>query len=77
MTASRHEDENIAHKDCVLPPGSTTWITVGNLSVHLKHGDEGLSISIYPDGREMHDSIAENWVLFSEAETEENEDAGE
>ena len=58
----------LGEEDCILPPGKWVWITVGNISVNVKHGDEGVSISVYPLGKEMEESIAESWVTFGEAE---------
>ena len=60
----------LGEEECILPPGQSTWITVGNLSVNVKHGDEGVSISVYALGKEMEESIAESWVTFGEAEEE-------
>ncbi len=56
------------NEECILNPHQSTWITVGNLSVNVKHGDEGVSISVYALGKEMEESIAESWVTFGEAE---------
>jgi hypothetical protein len=39
----------LGDEDCVLPHGQSTWITVGNLSVNVKHGVWGgdqLAISV-------------------------------
>lgn len=62
------QEISLGNEDCILPPGESTWITVGNLSVHLKHGDDGVSISVYALGKEMEESIAESWVTFGEGE---------
>ena len=56
---------SIGEEDCILPPGQSTWITVGNLSVNVKHGlprrglhrRGGVSISVYALGKEMEESI--------------------
>lgn len=56
--------------DWVLNENSV-WITVGNISVNLKKGDEGVSVTFYPKGREADDSIGETYVLYSEAKDEE------
>lgn len=58
---------DVSDKETKLEPGSHVWITVNNLSVHVKHGEEGVSVTIYPLDREMSDSIAETWVTFDEA----------
>lgn len=42
----------------------SVWITVGDKSVHVKHGDDGVSVTIYPLGEEEEDSIAETWAEF-------------
>jgi hypothetical protein len=55
---------SLGEEDCILPPGQSTWITVGNLSVNVKHGRKGVSISVYALGKEMEESIAESWVTF-------------
>lgn len=60
------QEISLGNEECNLLPGESTWITVGNLSVHLKHGDDGVSISVYPLGKEMEESIAESWVTFGE-----------
>jgi hypothetical protein len=58
----------VGDQDCILHKNQSTWITVGNLSLNIKHGDEGVSISVYPLGKEMEESISENWVTFGEGE---------
>ena len=36
-----------------LAPGFTSaWITVGNVSVHIRRGADGVSVSLYPLNRE-------------------------
>ena len=48
----------------------SAWISIGNISVHISRKDEGVSVSLYPKGDEMADSLAETWASFAEAEPE-------
>lgn len=47
-------------------PGDTLWIAVAGTSVHLKHGDEGVSVTLYAAGREDGESIGETWASHAE-----------
>lgn len=77
--ASTEQGEGDIHDSLVrsgdgyaLAPGdSSTWITIGNLSVYVRRTDEGASVSIYPAGDEGGESLAETYAHFSEAESEE------
>ena len=53
--------------DYTLPKEQWVWITVGSLTVYVKHQDEGVSVEVHATGKEDEDSITESWVLFSEA----------
>lgn len=52
--------------DYALESGAV-WITVGNISVHVKKGDEGVSVTLYPLGREDDESLTEAWATYAEA----------
>ena len=55
--------------------GKQAWITVGNISVQIKHGDEGVSVCLYPlDGEDGDTCLGETWATFSEASGEESND---
>jgi hypothetical protein len=54
--------------DFVLAESESAWITVRNLSVYIRDTGEGVTIAIYPKGKEADDSIDETWVLFNEGE---------
>ncbi len=57
--------------------GDSVWITVGKFSLHLKHGDEGVSATFYPLDREDRCSIAETYVFHDQADDDdEPEDVG-
>ena len=47
------------------------WITVDNISVYIVRTDEGVSVDLFPKGREGDESIAGTWALHQEAATEE------
>jgi len=49
------------------------WITVRNLSVYIRQADEGVSVDIYPLHREVEDSIAGTWALYTDGNTQENQ----
>ena len=55
--------------DYVLPPElERVWITVDNISVHVKRNDEGVSVTLYPTGQEdSGESLTETWATFAEA----------
>lgn len=42
------------------------WLTVGKASVHIKDGDDGVSVSVYRLHGEMDDSLSEAWVTHGE-----------
>lgn len=46
------------------------WLEVGTIALRITRADEGVSVTAYPNGREMENPIAEMWVLFSEGESE-------
>lgn len=48
-------------------PQDTTWITVGNISVYLKHEDEGVVVDLYAEGAEDRNSLASTYAFFQEA----------
>ena len=57
--------------DYRLEGGDHVWINVKNISVHIKQGDEGVSVTLYPAGREDDDeSLSEAWATYAEAESE-------
>lgn len=64
-------ENNVSGKDLILNKLESCWITVENLSVYIRAGDEGVSISLYPLGKEDGESITETWALYNEAENEE------
>lgn len=64
------KEVNISNLDATLDVGQSTWVTINNLSVYLRAGDDGVSVSIYPAGKEEENSITETWACYSEAEGE-------
>lgn len=50
---------------------NTAWITVGNISVYIRKGDEGVSVDLYPVGGEMEEPIASTWATYLEAQPNE------
>lgn len=59
----------------VGPRQSSVYITVENISVYVKRDDEGVSVDLFPLGREMEESLAGTWATYDEAKSEEGEDA--
>ena len=53
------------------PPHGSCWITVDTVSVYIRRTDEGVSVDLFPKGREMNDSLAGAWATFAEADLEE------
>jgi len=49
------------------------WITVRNLSVHIRDAGEGVSILIYPLGKEDEDPISDPWVSYGDGYMEESQ----
>jgi hypothetical protein len=43
------------------------WIESHPFSVRISHGDQGLSVDIYPNGREMEGAIASTYALTQDA----------
>jgi len=56
--------------DYTLGEGKSCWITVGNGSVYIQHGSEGVGVTIYPKGGEADDSVTETWATWAELEYE-------
>jgi hypothetical protein len=54
--------------DYILKEGESVWITVGNASVNVEHGSEGVGVTLYPLHQETNDSVAETWAVWSEFE---------
>jgi hypothetical protein len=54
-------------QDYVLESGAV-WITVGSISVHVKKGDDGVGVTLYPLHREDDESLTETWATYAEAE---------
>ena len=48
-------------------PQDSTWITVGNISVYIKHEDEGVVVDLYARGVEDRHSLASTYAFFNEA----------
>jgi hypothetical protein len=46
------------------------WLTVGKASIHIKDGDDGVSVSIYALHGEMENALSEAWVTHGELEGE-------
>lgn len=54
-----------------IEPGEGIWITVAHCSVNIKHGDDGVSVTLYPVGQEDRDSLSEAWATHDECKPEE------
>ena len=76
--ASTEQGEGDIHDSLVrsgdgytLAPGeNSTWITIGNLSVYVRRTDDGASVSIYPAGDEMGESLGETYAHFTESKSD-------
>jgi hypothetical protein len=64
------ETELEAGADYVLNEGESAWVTVGNASVHIQHGSEGVGATFYRAGDEDEDSVTETWATWAEFEKE-------
>jgi hypothetical protein len=58
--------------DNQLTHGQSCWITVGNASVYIQHGSEGVGVTLFPRGHEDEDSITETWATWAEFEPDSN-----
>lgn len=47
--------------------GTSAWISIGDICVHLVRNDEGVLVDLYPDGGEDEDSMAGTSLSFAEA----------
>jgi hypothetical protein len=43
------------------------WITVNNISVYVRRGDEGVAVALFPVQREAEEPIAATWATFPDA----------
>jgi len=48
----------------------SVWITVDTVSVYIRRQDEGVSVYLYPIGREDEDSIGETYATYAECREE-------
>lgn len=65
-----------ADQDYVVPLAVAKagfWLTVGKASIHIKDGDEGVSVAVYAKDAEMEAAIGETWVTHGELEGEDTE----
>lgn len=74
------EPLNLDDLDVVLAPApererAATWITVGNVSLHLRRDRHSVRISALPLGHEMHEPVDEMCIWFSDMQKE-IDDAG-
>ena len=56
----------INDEDYVVPMDSVVWITVGNGSVRLEHGSDGLRVTLYPLHGELEDDLGELSATWNE-----------
>ena len=49
----------INDEDYEVPEDSVVWLTVGNGSLRIEHGSEGLRVQLFPLHAEMDDEIDE------------------
>jgi hypothetical protein len=69
MGALREEiDTGSRDTDYVLDGSDYVWITVGNVSINISRRENGVSVMLYPLGREMNDCIAETWMAWEEGD---------
>lgn len=64
-------DNTVDNNDCATDftlVGESAWITVNNLSVHIKKEHEGVVVDIYGRGSECDDPIASTYAFYNEAE---------
>lgn len=59
-------DTNLTDGDYVLVDGAA-WFTVKNIAVRIHCTDEGVVVDMYPNGHEMHASIASAYAYYDEA----------
>jgi hypothetical protein len=64
------ETELEAGADYVLAEGESFWVSVGNASVHVQHGSDGVGVTLYPVNHEDEDSVTETWATWAEFEKE-------
>lgn len=50
--------------------GDTVWLSVGNLSVYVRKHDDGVSVDLFPLGKEDEEALSGTWVSFNEASEE-------
>lgn len=68
------EEETLdPEKDYEIEPGETVEIGVRNLSVLVKHDDEGAVVDIYPKTEEVEGPIGSTWAAFTEGDPPEGE----
>jgi hypothetical protein len=61
-------------RDYIMSVGcDSVWITVGNISVHVRKQDEGVTIDLYPLGKESSNYFTSTYMTFQEAENEKDD----
>ena len=48
----------------------TVWMTVDTVSIKIRRQDEGVSVHLYPLGREDEDAIGETFARYDECQEE-------
>ncbi len=53
-------------EDYVLEADTSAWITVGNGSLRIEHGSDGLRVTLYPLDGELEDDLGELSASWNE-----------
>ena len=73
ITGWEYIDENlrepvdVSNREAVLERDQSCRITVETLSVHVRSGEDGVSVSIYPLGKNK-EAVGETWATYGEDE---------
>jgi hypothetical protein len=64
---SDHPEDPHCHEYTLNKDAGSCWITIGNISVHLKRHDEGVSVDLFGRGAKD-ENIAGTWALYQDVE---------
>ena len=71
MRNNEKQTPELMHDDYEMNDRESVWIVIGSISVYIKRTDEGVSVDLYPRGKEDESSVVSCWETFSECSFDE------
>ena len=71
MRNNEKQTPELMHDDYEMNDRKFVWIGIGSIRVYIKRTDEGVSVDLYPRGKEDESSVVSCWETFSECSFDE------